>query len=252
MKFWKMNKIKYLISLTTLILVVACGSNKPPESGTAEELYSRAMELFDDEDYLDAASHFEIIKLQYPASLYADDAQFHIAEINYRRKEYIMAAFNFSLLRRIYPGSPHVKDALMKNAMCFYELSPPYDRDQDYTMKAIESFQEFQYLYPEDSLYTEATNKIIELRNKLAYREYFTAQLYTKMDSPLSAMIYYETVINKFSDTEYFEPAFFGKIEMLVWMKRNEEAASMIGAYRKTFPNGPNINNLPNITVSSK
>lgn len=252
MKFSKMNKLKYLISLATLIIVVSCGSNKPPESGTAEELYSRAMELFGKEKYLDAVSHFEIIKLQYPASLYADDAQFHIAEINYRRKEYIMAAFNFSLLRRIYPGSPHVKEALMKNAMCFYELSPTYDRDQDYTMKAIETFQEFQYLYPEDSLYSEATNKIIELRNKLAYREFFTAQLYTKMDSPLSAMIYYETVINKFSDTAYFEPAFFGKIEMLVWMKRNEEAASMIGAYRKTFPNGPNINNLPTISVSSK
>lgn len=246
-----MTILKYFLSLLTITAIVSCGSSKPPESGTAEELYASGMELFGREKYLEALNYFEIIKLQYPASLYADDAQYHISEINFRRDEYIMAAFNFSMLRRIYPGSPHVKESLFKNAMCFYHLSPKFDRDQDYTHKAIEVFQEFQYLYPEDSLYAEATSKIIELRDKLAYREYFTGQLYTKMDSPLSAMIYFETVINKYSDTQYFEPAFFGKIEMLVIMKRNEEASSMIEAYRKTFPNGANINNLPNLASRS-
>lgn len=241
-------KIKYLFLTFIAVILVGCGSTKPPASGTAEELYTRGKQLFDDGKYVEAANHFEIIKLQYPASQYADDAQFLIAEVNYNRKEYIMGAFNYSLLRRVYPGSPHSKESLFKNAMCFYHLSPPYDRDQEYTLKAIETFQEFQYLYPDDPLYAEATDKIVELRDKLAYREYFTAVLYTKMDSPLSALLYFETVIDKYSDTKYFEPAFFGKIEMLVWMKRNSEAVSMIEAYRKNFPNGPNLNNLPNLS----
>ena len=235
----KNNSIYSLMTiLSVLVFITSCGGTKTPENTSAEQVYAKGVELFHEEEYLEAKQYFDIIKLQYPASQYADDAQYYLSEINFKRDEYILAAFNYSMLRRVYPGSPYSKESLYKNALCYYKLSPSYDRDQEYTNKAIESFMEFQYLYPEDSLNTESANRIIELRDKLAYREYFTAELYRKMTNPKASVIYYDAVINKFSDSKYFEDAYIGKIEALYLMKRYEQVISIIRAYSTQFPKG--------------
>lgn len=249
--------MKYLIIFVvfSFIGLNSCGGTKTPENISAEQVFTKGMELFENEEYLESKQYFDIIKLQYPASQYADDAQYYLAEVNFKREEFILAAFNYSMLRRVYPGSQFSKESLYKNALCYFKLSPPYDRDQEYTTKAIESFMEFQYLYPEDSLNNESSKRIMELRNKLAYREYFTAELYRKMDSPRSSIVYYDAVINSYSDSQYYEDSYIGKIEALYYMKKYDQAVSIIRAYASLFPNGKaisrnniivnEINNLP-------
>jgi outer membrane protein assembly factor BamD len=235
-----MNSIKILVSVIILITLTACGATKTPESRTPDQIFQDGVKLFNDEDYLEAKFTLDLIRLQYPASQYADDAQYYLAEISYKKEEFILAAYNYNMLRRVYPGSPYSKECLYKTALSYFGLSPSYDRDQDYTKKAIESFQEFQYLYPDDSLSAESAKKIKELRNKLAHREYFTAELYKKLDSPRSSIIYYDAVINNFNDTEYYELAMAGKIELLIFMKKYDQVQSLINAYKTTFPNSPN------------
>lgn len=220
----------------------SCGGLQKPENNNAEQVYNKGIELFNKGEYLDAKQYFDIIKLQYPASQFADDAQYYLAEINYKRDEFILAAFNYSMLRRVYPGSDYSKESLYKNALCYYSLSPSYDRDPEYTNKAIEAFMEFQYLYPEDSLNIESSKRIGELRDKLAYREFFTAELYKKMDSPRASVVYFDAVINNFSDSKYYEDAYIGKIEALYYMKKYDQLVSIIRAYAAQFPNGKAIN----------
>ncbi len=239
-----MNKNKVLQSLLVLVIIAiisSCAGTKGPETRPVDEIFKNAVELFNSEDYLEAKTLFDLIKLQYPASQFADDAQYYFAEIHFKREEYIMAAFHYNLLRRVYPGSEYGKISLYKAAMSNFKLSPPFDRDQDYTKKAIDAFQEFQYMYPNDSLFAEATGKIMELRTKLAYREYFTAALYIKMESPNSSIIYYDAVINKYNDTEYYELAFIGKIDAYVIMKKYDKVRDLIYLYKNNFPKGANI-----------
>lgn len=222
------------------ILILSCSSTKVQDYATDEEVYFNALKLFNDKDYREAMQLFDIILLQYPASKYADDAQFYISEINFFDEKYILAAFNYQKLIRNYPASDYVKIAFYKAALCNYYLSPSYDRDQRYTYEAIKSFQEFQMLYPSDSLSFEAEKKIMELRNKLANREFFTAELYRKIDSPISSIIYYDEVIKKYSDTKFYEPAFFGKIQTLFEIGKYEQLKSIIQLYKSQFPNSSN------------
>ncbi|MFA6570146.1 MAG: outer membrane protein assembly factor BamD [Bacteroidota bacterium] len=239
--------------LTTLILVLTnCSSSQSIRMKNAEEYFNEAMTYFKNEDYVEAQRMFDAIKLQFPASQYADDAQYYLAETNFKRKEFILAAFNYGSVRRIYPQSEYCKVALFKTALCFNELSPPYDRDQDYTIKAINAFTEYQTIYPNDSLYKLATENIVQLRNKLANREYFIAELYRKLYSPGSSLIYYDQVINEYPDTKFYEPALFGKIEVLSEMKKTDDTRNAIDSYKKLFPNGPNINKVKFIESSLK
>ncbi|MEJ5244239.1 MAG: outer membrane protein assembly factor BamD [Bacteroidota bacterium] len=238
-------KLKLIVySFFLAIILISCKSTDKFESRDPESVFNKAVELFNKEDYLESRNLFEMIKLQYSATEWADDAQYYLGEIAYKRKEYVLAAFNYNQLRRSYPGSVYAKTSLFKTALSFYELSPKFDRDQEYTKKAIQAFQEFQYIYPDDSLSPEASKKISELRNKLAYRDFFTANLYRKLDSPHSALIYYNSVIKDYNDTEYYEPSFLGKVQVLLEMEKIDEAKSIIQLYKKNFPNGKYLKDI--------
>ncbi len=229
------KNIHYLASLITFLLFISCSSTQTPEPKSSQIIFDEAMQLFNDEDYLEAKKLFEIILLQYPASQFADDAQFYIAEINYKNGEFILAAFNYNRLRSAYPSSSFVKECLFKSALSYYELSPDYDRDQEYTLKAINEFNAFQRLYPDDTLFHQASIYIDELRNRLALREFFTANLYRKWGDLKAALIYFDVVINEYPDTQYFEMSYLNKIEILVELKRFDDASGLINLYKNLF-----------------
>ncbi len=247
------NKIIKIFAFIFIIIVLdSCATNKVQEAKTAEETYKQAMILFKDGDYLEAKTAFNKIKLQFPASQYADDAQYYIAGCNFNREEYILASYNYNLLRRVYPSSQYYKISLFKAGQCYYYSSPPFDRDQDYTKKAISTLSEFQTLYPNDSLALITKKLIQELRDKLGRREYETAELYTKLRYPESALIYFNTLIEDYYDTKYYEDAYLGKIKALLVMRRYQEAQNSIDLYYSIFKDGKHKKDIQKIESSIK
>jgi len=224
--------------------ILSCASTDKEELKTAEGIFNKAMALFNDEEYLEAKTTFDLIRLQYPASQYADDAQYYLAECNYRREEYLLSNFNFNMLRRLHPNSPYYKESFFKSCMSYYYSAPQFDLDSKYTLDAIKSMSEFQAAYPSDSLSLIMDSYIQELRDKLAEREYETAQLYRKLRSPASSLIYYDIVLNEYDDTKFFELAYIGKIEVLVELKRWEQAKTTMGYFRILFKSSENLNKI--------
>lgn len=233
-----MKFIKIVIILSLFIILISCGKKKSEEIKTPETIYNEAMEYFEKKNYFKAKQKLDVIKLQYPASSYAELAQYYLGECEYYEGNYIIAAFNYNNLRRIYPSTKFAKESMFKAAKCYFELSPSYERDQEYTLKAIESLQEFQYIYPGDSLTAEAGQLITELRDKLGHRQYKIAEIYMKLEAPRAAVIYFDEVLNTYDDTKYYEEAFYGKISALKFMKKYEEVKGIIDIYLRRFPEG--------------
>ncbi|MCS7303435.1 MAG: outer membrane protein assembly factor BamD [Bacteroidota bacterium] len=231
-------KHHHLWALGLAVVLAGCASAFDPTGRSPREIYEHAVAAFTEGDLYEAQRLFDIIRLQYPASEYAPDAQFYLAEISYKRQEYVVASFNYSMMRRQYPTHPRAKEALYKAALCYVQLAPPFDRDQDYTRKAITALQEFIRTYPNDSLASEAQRQIRRLRNELARREYSIAEQYRILQSPQSALIYYDAVIEDYGDTDYIEYAFVGKVEVLLELRRYDEALSVCVLYRQLFPRG--------------
>lgn len=224
--------------LICAILAGCATSDMERRAKTAEEVYAEAMEAFKDENWVDAQGLFDIIKLQFPASQFADDAQFYLAEINFKRGEYILGAYNYAMVRRMYPSSEHAKDALYKSALCYVEMSPPSDRDQEYTKKAIAAFNEFESAFPRDSLTFEAAKQIRTLRDKLAERYLESARHYVRARSNRAAVIYYDAVIDEYPDSQFFETALVEKASTLIDMKKYDDARVAIDMYKRTVRSG--------------
>lgn len=252
-----MNELKKILIIIAIIsssfYLFGCKSaTQKVDYSSDEEIFLNAKKLFEEKEYKESQSLLDLLSIQYPASKYADDAQYYLAEINFANEEYILAAFNYNRLLKNFSASEYAKSAMYKAALSYFELSPSYDRDQRYTREAIKAFRDFQMTYPNDSLSIEASNKIMQLREKLANREFFTAELYKKLDSPISSIIYYDEVINNYSDTKFFEPAFFGKIQTLFEIGKYEQIKSLIPIYKSTFPSGKFIANVLEIEKSIK
>ena len=236
----KKHCVNIFCILLLLCVAVACKTGSKFEPQNAEEAFNEGFRLFERKKFNDAMSYFDMIKLQYPASGVADKAQYYIAEIHFARKEFVLASFNYNRVRTVFPGSEFAKSSLFKAGYSQYMLAPDFHKDQEHTRRAIRTLQEFQYFYSDktDSLYTKADKIILELRNTLGRKEYEIARLYQRLESPRAALIYYEFVIKDFDDTQFLEPAWFGKIEMLYRLRRVEDAENAVSAYNKLFPDG--------------
>jgi outer membrane protein assembly factor BamD len=138
--------------------------------------------------------------------------------------------------------------AQYKLAECYYELSPRAPLDQKYTMKAIREYQYFIEENPGHEMKDDAEKKIMELRNKLAKKEYGNAETYRKMREFESAIIYYDQVLDHYYDTEWADEALFGKIKSLLELEEYGRAQVELDKFTQQFPNSKLLDNVRGIS----
>ncbi|MGO9480658.1 MAG: outer membrane protein assembly factor BamD [Candidatus Kryptoniota bacterium] len=217
-------------------LLASCSTTKELVEQGARVTFRHGLELFNNEDYLKAQDQFEIVVKQYPASVYADSAQFYLAETYFDETEYITAAFEFGNVFANYPSSKLAPEARFKIAECYAAETPRVQLDQESTQKAINAFQDFIDYYPNSPLVSEAEKEITALRNKLAQRDYDTAKLYTILDDYKAAIIYYDIILDQYHDSNIADKAAIGKVKVLIERHRNDEARAALRKFYAAFP----------------
>ena len=234
-------KNRYLIIVLASVLISiifsSCSSSDLTKSLSAEDRFEIGKTKFDDEDYLEAINEFEIIKIQFPGSAVADDAQYYLAECRSKKEEYLLAAVEYQELKNNMPASPLVPMAQYKIGLCYYTLSPKSSLDQQYTRRAIDEFQAFIEYYPKDEMVTDASAKIKELNERLAKKLYDSAELYVKLEYYKAATIYYNSIIEKYHDTKYGELAYIGKAKSFISRNKFGDAKKEIDKFMEKYPN---------------
>ncbi|MCE1164555.1 MAG: outer membrane protein assembly factor BamD [Bacteroidetes bacterium] len=244
----------YLILAVTALSVIfsACGSSDRSNINTddPEKAYNIAMESYNKKDYLQAIDDFSVIKVKFSGTSISDKAQYYFGMSYLKREEFVLAAYEFEYLLKNYATSSFAIDGRFQLAMCYFGLSPRYSLDQTYTYQAISEFKNFLELYPTDKNAPDAEAKIKELRNKLAFKELKSAELYMKMDDYKAATVYYEHVLDEYFDTDYADDALYGKIITLKTRKKYEEAKKEIERFETRFPKSDLLPKVQNIKKS--
>lgn len=200
--------------LCGIVLISCGGSDDAAKTMTTEDHFRKGMAALEDNDYEKAKEQFEVILLQDPASEFADDAQFNLGETHYRNKEYRLAAFHYSRVLKDFPSSPYYKRALFLTGECYGKVSAQFEREQTQTESAIAQYRAFVQFFPSDSLTQVAQARIVELRTKLAQRDYSVANQYLDREEYKAAELYFQRVIDRYSDTEYYAKALQGREEV--------------------------------------
>ena len=236
-----MNHKNGPVLILLLIIVAAafnsCSSTQEVITQGAGETYRNGLDYLKNKQYEKARNEFDVVVKQYPGSAYADSAQYFLAETYYDQEEYLTAAFEYGNINRNYPTSKLAASARYQVAKCYAAQSPRVELDQDNTRKAIDAFQSFIDYYPGSPLVPDAEKQIMDLRDKLAQKNYKIAQQYLILGYYKAALVYYDVVLDQFHDSDVADKAALGKVKVLIIRKKTDEARAALEKFYATFPN---------------
>ncbi|MGE4357777.1 MAG: outer membrane protein assembly factor BamD [Candidatus Omnitrophota bacterium] len=146
---------------------------------------------------------FQTVVENAPYGQYAAPSQYKIGIILGKLGRYEEAKQAFLKLEKNYPDSEFAKEVKYQIGLLGHKVSPKSFYTQEETEAAIKEVEEFLMTNPDSALREDAQKILADLRNKKAESLFNTAQFYERQKHFDSAVLYYEDIINNFSDTEW-------------------------------------------------
>ena len=247
-------KMKHF-SIAFLVLAAflsSCGNfNKIVKSTDYEYKYKKAIELYDDGDYVKAGTLLKDLVSIYRGTNRADKVYYYYAKSMIGQKDYLMATHYFKSLTKEFPMSEYAEESYFMIGYCSYLMSPKARLDQQVTSEAIDALQLYVNLYPYNDRVEEANRLIAEMNDKLVYKAFLSAKLYYDFENFKASVIALTNCLEKYPDSKYREELKFmllkSKYQLAiasVFDKRTERLSSALDEYftfKDEFPESKHI-----------
>ncbi len=150
-----------------------------------------------------AVEIFQAIVDDGPFSEHGQLAQYKLGLAHLALGDYEAAVTAFEQVIERYPDSPLVDDARYQIAQASLKgtFKPGYD--QSPTDVALRELETFLREYPESELKTDAAVRLTEFRERRAQHEFEVGQFYERRRKPQAALIYYQSLIERFPATTW-------------------------------------------------
>jgi outer membrane protein assembly factor BamD len=211
--FRNLTKSPALFFLLLAVFWAGCAGSGRVRYESPKEAFEKGKAFFDEGDYQKAIEMLQGTFDFGRTHQWAADAQFYLAKAYRGNKEFLLAANEFTRFTQIYRSDPRVPDAEYELAMTYYDRSPAFRLDQTDTERAIVQFQLFMTRYADHPLVDEAAGRIVELRGKLAKKQFNTAELYARREFYGAAAVSYEAVFDRYYDTDLADDALLGALK---------------------------------------
>ena len=195
----------YLILL--LLLFTSCGTYKVSSESSSNKI-DYVKNLIDDEKYSRAIDELNYIMFNDPLSEYSAIAQFYIGECYFYLNDFSQSIIEYNkYLTRNDSIEELVEKSQFMLCKCYFNISLEYNKDQSDTYIAIEKLQYFIEKETMRDYIEDIEIMILDLRTKLAKKDFYTAKLYIKLEELDAAIIYYKNIVNDYYDTEFVNSA---------------------------------------------
>lgn len=131
-----------------------------------------------------------------------------VAEYFEAREKYIEAYLKWSEIASYWESGPIGKRALYRMAednLAAYNRHPPEERanyDASKLATAKTYYQKFLLLYPEEGKQNEIPQKIEQIDEEMALKQYTIGEYYRRTDKPRAARLYFDMVVQNWPKTE--------------------------------------------------
>jgi outer membrane protein assembly factor BamD len=226
-----------LVWFAISLLVSGCGGSKSLATMSASELMAKGKQAYENKKYPKAIELFQTLVYNYPGESIVDTAQYFLALSYFGNEEYELAGVEFNRLIVNYPASPYFEHAIFMKAVSVFESTPRhYDLDQTELQNAIKQFEDFIIDFPESQLLADAQRYLLVARTRMARKFYEGGIVYVRKRAFEAAKVYFQKVIDEYTDTEYAAKASYQYAEMEFKLGRFDEARQKYEDFRKVFP----------------
>lgn len=222
---------------------IGCGGKKkaattPQVSGTAKEIYEKAKNKIKKNPERARLLFKEVMHL-YPDSLYAQRAKIGVADAYFNQKDAasrLMAAQEYQEYVNLYPNSPDAVYAKFQVANCYYKQIRRAGRDQDNTLKALNTLDAMIKMYPDTNEAVEAKKMLEECRQTLAKHYFLIGVSNFRLGALRGALARFKQVIDSYPDFKENDRLFYYTGRTYVFKRDYDTAVSFFQRVVTNYP----------------
>lgn len=228
--------MRNLIVISSFLLLFSCKSafDETLKSRDVEKKEKLAFELYEKEDFFKASDLFKSLIQDKKSGSGIEKMFFYYAMCDYKLGDFGLAAYEFERLIQKFPRGIYTEESQFYVGMSNFKKSPPSFLDQDYTYRAIESFQLFLDKYPNSNRKEEVNNKVEQLTRKLELKMYRQAKLFYQMGEYKSSSVFFDNLLIEFPDTEFAEEVNYLIAESKFKLAKKSIESRQIERYKKS------------------
>lgn len=187
-----MTRMKYLVAAATLSLFLAgcSGSKEEVPDNPPNEIYATAQQKLQDGNWRQAITQLEALDNRYPFGPYSQQVQLDLIYAYYKNADLPLAQAAIDRFIRLNPTHPNIDYVMYMRGLTNMALDDSAlqgffgvdrsDRDPQHARAAFSDFSKLVRGYPNSQYTTDATKRLVFLKDRLAKYEYSVAEYYTE------------------------------------------------------------------------
>lgn len=207
--YYRVRKIVLLLIPFLCLLLVSCSSKETKKTENPGDLYVQGVNLLNKKKYSDAIEKFMKIKEDFPFDPMTSIAQVKLGDAYFAKEEYLLAAGVYEDFFNAHPEDENIPYVLRRLGESYTQLSPTIDRDQAYTVKAIERFTYLKNRYPQSAYAKDVDARIDELTDKQAAHELYVGEYYHKTEQYNASILRLEYVLTRYPKSKNRDKVLF-------------------------------------------
>lgn len=222
------RRAPWLVLFGLLLLFTAACTNKKVSNPLAnvgskqpdKVLFDRAMDAMKHNRFDVARMTLQTLINTYPDSEYIARAKLAVADSWYAEggtAALTQAEIEYKDFETFSPNMPEAAEAQLKIANIHYQQMEKPDRDFTHAMRAEDEYRQLIQQYPDSKLLPEAKQRLMEVQEVLAQREFMVGRFYYLRPSYPAAIARLQSVVDKY-------PLFSGADEALYLLGQSYEA----------------------------
>jgi len=247
-----MSRFPAVAVMLVAALLAGCsttGDSDDEAQQSAAELYEEARETLDNGRFQDAAEQLQDLQIQYPFGPYARQAQLDLIYAHYKAGEMGSAVRAADRFMRLHPQDENVVYARYMRGRAHLERGEDFltrrieidDRTRDPTAKreAYADFQQVVNRFPDSQYAPDAEERMIKLRQDLAFYELYVADFYMRRGAYVAAAGRAQTVIENFQGTPSVRRALRTLAEAYHELELHDLKEDVVRVLEMNYPDDP-------------
>ncbi len=242
--------MKRWFTLALAALAVGCGG-KPepigvaPRGASAEELdalWTQAQASFRHGKWKDAQKQLDSLRsISPPGDPRMPQIFFHLGEVTFARGENLEAVRWFRRVSDESPNDPLAAEALLRVGDAYADLWGRPELDPSYGQTALAAYRELASRYPDTPPTQRGQQRVRELEEKFAIKQYKAAMYYQRYKAFDSAALYLRQLIADYPRTSVAPEAVVKLIEIYRRLGYEEDVREFCGYLRRFHATYPGV-----------
>jgi outer membrane protein assembly factor BamD len=204
------------------------GFSRRSKQFDCDEKVRKAITSFQKKRYNQVKTIMDEVKINCRGLSVMDTGMYYLGKAYLLLKQPNEARLEFEMFVQEYPNSVFAEEVQFLLGCCNFREANSYERDQTKTNEAIRKFTEFIELHPESKFADSAKWYLNECQERLAKKEFESAQFYEVIKQYESAIVYYRYIIEQFPQTSFIPECWLSLAKNLAKVSRPSEAVSVL------------------------